>query len=181
MAEMFTAVAAMFGGGGAAATGAAVGTGAAAASTGFSLSTLFSVGSTIVGGLASISAGKQQAAALESQAQQENLKAVQDDVAGRQDATRAMRAMNKDLGDILVAGYGSGLEASGSIEAAMNEAQEVGEANMNTIRDNSKVQAAARRGQAAQYRLDAKGARSAGMFGALQGALSLGERRVARG
>lgn len=193
MAVLFTTlVSALGGGGGAAAAGAAAGTaagaaagtaaGAAATGGAFSsLATIASIGSTVVGGLASIASGKQQEAALKSQAFDEETKAVQETINGRQEALTAMRKLNTDLSNVVVAGYGSGLEATGSIEAAQNEAARVGEANINMARNNASYASAARRGQAQQLRNEGRGARAQGLFGAIQGGLSLFSRRTARG
>jgi hypothetical protein len=82
---------------------------------------------------------------------------------------------------ITVAGYGSGLAGSGSVESAQREAMEVGEMNMTMARENSRFAAAARRGQAQQLRAEGRGAAQQGIFGALQGGLSMFSRNMARG
>lgn len=183
MATLFTALIAGIGGGGGAAAGATAAAGAAGTAAGAAgtLATIASIGSTVVGGLASIASGKQQKSALFAQAEQEDMKAVQETLEGRQNALTAMRQLNKDLANITVAGYGSGLTAEGSIEAAQNEAIATGEANINMARDNASYAAAARRGQATQLRNEGRAAGSQGIFGAISGGLSLFSRRTARG
>ena len=126
-------------------------------------------------------AGNQQASALKAQARDEETKAVQETINGRQEALQAMRKLNADLASVVVAGYGSGLEPTGSIEAAQNEALKVGEANMSMARDNAAFAAASRRQQAQQLKNEARAARTQGIFSAIQGGLSLFSRRQARG
>lgn len=162
--------------------GAAAGAGAAgAASTGLSLSSVFSLGSTIVGGLASIAAGNQQAAAMEAEAAQDEIKATQDELTGRQEAINAIRRMNEEMGSGVVAGYASGLQGSGSTVVALEEAQRAAERNADLTRSNAQLSAAARRASAVQRREDAKGARSAGIFGAITGGLQSASRSFQRG
>jgi hypothetical protein len=179
MAELFTTLIAGLGGGGSAA--AAGGAAAGAATTGFSLTSLLSTGATVVGGLASMAAGRQQQSALNAQAGQEEIKAVQEEINGRQEALTAMRKLNSDLSNVLVAGYGSGLSPTGSIEAAQNEALQTGEANITMARNNARFASAARRGQAQQLRIEGRGAKNQGLFSAISGGLSLGSRRDQRG
>lgn len=181
MAELFTTLIAGLGGGGSSAAAAGAGAGAAAGAGGFSLTSLLSAGSTVVGGLASIAAGRNQNAALQSQAQQEEVKAVQEEINGRQEALTAMRKLNSDLSNVLVAGYASGLSPTGSIEAAQEEALQTGEANITMARTNARFSAAARRGQAQQLRNEGAGAKSQGLFSAISGGLSLWSRRNQRG
>jgi hypothetical protein len=165
---------------GAAATTAGVAaTGTAGAFS--SLASIASIGSTVVGGLASLAGGAQKQAALNAQAFDEEGKAVQETITGRQDALAAMQKLNQDLAKVTVAGFASGLQGDGSIAAAQDEAIRIGEANMNTARNNAAYMAAARRGQARQLRIEGKAARTEGIFGAIQGGLSLFSRRTARG
>lgn len=177
MAVLFTTLAAGIAKGAAAIGGAVSG----AAGAGSTLATLASVGSTVVGGLASFAASRQQAAAAEQQAKQEDLQATQETINGREDALNAMRRLNQDLASITVAGYASGLDSSGSVQSAKDQALEIGEANMNMARTNAAMASAARRQQAQQYRNDAKGYKTAGIMGGIQGGLSLFARRNARG
>lgn len=137
--------------------------------------------STVVGGFASIYSGAQQKAALDQQAVDEETRAVQETLNGRQTALDAMKKLNDDMAAITVAGYASGLQASGSVQTAQDEAQKVGDINMNTARENARVQSAARRGQARQLRIEGKGAMTGGIFGAIKGGLSLFSRDAARG
>lgn len=187
MAVLFTTLLAGLGGGGGAAAGTAAAAGGAAAAAsgaagiGSTLATIASIGSTVVGGLASMASGRQQQAAFNAQAADEESKAVQETLEGRQQALTAMRKLNQDLANVVVAGYGSGLEPTGSIEAAQNEAIRTGEANINMARDNAAYASAARRGQAAQLRNEGRAARQQGIFGAVSGGLSLFARRNARG
>jgi hypothetical protein len=92
-----------------------------------------------------------------------------------------MKKLNDDMAAITVAGYGSGLAGSGSVESAQREALEVGEMNMTMARENSRFAAAARRGQARQLRAEGRGAAQQGIFGAVQGGLSMFSRNMARG
>jgi len=183
MAVLFTSFLSAIGGGGGAAAGAAGAAGAVggAAASGISWAGLASVGSTIVGGLASIMGGQQQKAALNAQARDEDMNAVQETINGRQEALMAMRKLNADLGSVLVAGYGSGLTPEGSIEAAQNEALKTGEANISMARTNAAYASAKRRQQSAQLRAEGKAAAMGGIFGAIQGGLSMFSRTTARG
>lgn len=168
---------------GASAAPAAAATGAATTAAGgfASLASIASIGSTVVGGLSSLMAGKAKATALNQQAFDEDTKAVQETITGRQDALAAMQKLNQDMAKITVAGFASGLSGDGSIQAAQDEAKRVGEANINTARNNAAYSSAARRGQAKQLRVEARGASTEGLFGAIQGGLSLFSRRTARG
>jgi len=177
MAVLLTAFTSLIGGGGAAAGAAA---GGAAAGAG-SLASVLAVGSTIVGGLASIASGNKQKQALNAQAQGEDTKAVQETINGRQDALMAMRKLNQDLSKITVAGFASGLQGDGSVAAAQNEALRVGEANINMSRDNAAFASASRRAQAKQLRVEGQGAGSGGLWGAVSGGLSMLSRSSARG
>lgn len=184
MAVLFTTLLTSLGGGGGAAAGAAgaAGAGAAgAAAGGFSWATVASVGATVVGGLASMASGSAQKSALDLQAKDEETKAVQETINGRQDALTAMRKLNTDLANIVVAGYGSGLTPEGSVGAAQDQALATGEANINMARNNAAYASAARRGQAQQLRNEGRAAKSQGIYGAIQGGLSLFSRRTARG
>lgn len=192
MAVLFTSLISALGtGGGAAATTATAAAGAAGAAAAggvtaggifSSLATIASVGSTVIGGLASIASGKQQQQALNLQAADEETKAVQETINGRQDALSAMRKLNQDLSQITVAGYASGLDgSSGSIKAARNDAIQAGESNVNMARLNANYASAARRGQATQLRREGAAKRQAGVMGAVTGGLSLFSRVTARG
>lgn len=184
MAELFTTLIATLGGGGgsaAAAAGGAAASASGAATIGSTLASIASAGATVIGGLASMRSGQAQQSALNAQAGDEEMKAVQETLEGRQQALTAMRNLNKDLANIVVAGYGSGLEPTGSIEAAQNEASRVGDANINMARENANYASAARRGQAQQLRNEGRSARQQGIYGAVSGGLSLFSRRFARG
>lgn len=164
-------------GAGAAGT-AAAGTAAAGVGTLGTLSTAL----TVVGGLSSIMAGAQQKSALEQQAVDEETRATQETIQGRQDALTSLRALNADMAQIAVAGYASGIGGGeGSALAAMDEARKVGDQNMNMARDNAAFQSAARRGQATQYRREGNGTFLGGIMGATKGASSLFQRLEARG
>lgn len=190
MAVLFTSFLAAMGGGGAAAGAGAAAAGAAAGAAGAatagaglfsSLTSIASIGSTIVGGLASIASGKQQDYALQQQARDEETKAVQETINGRAEALTAMRQLNKDLAGITVAGYASGLTAEGSVAAAQEEAIKIGERNVNMARDNAAIASAGRRGQAAQLRSEGRAARRAGIWEAMRGGLQAFSRAGARG
>lgn len=179
MAVFFTTLFSALGGSaGAAGTAATAG---AAASTGFSATSLLSAGATIVGGLASIAAGRQQASALQAQAGQEEIKATQDELEGRQTAVNAIRKMNEEMSAGLVGTFASGLGSSGSAIVAQEEAQRIGERNASLARDQAEQSAAARRQSASQLRQDAKNARTSGILGAVTGGLQYGLRGYNRG
>lgn len=182
MAELFATLAATLGGGGAAAGGAAAAAGTAgAAASGFSLASIASFGATVAGGLASLSASGMKASALEAQGADEDMKAVQESINGRQDALTAMRKLNSDLASVVVAGYGSGLTPEGSIAAAQDEAIATGEANINMARENASFASASRRQQGYQLRREAQGERSGGLFSLVTAGLSYAGRAKARG
>jgi len=184
MAALFPAfISAITGGGGAAAGGAAAASGAAAAGAGAfsSFASIASIGSTVVGGLASIAAGNRQAAAQEQAAMDSETQAVQETITGRQDALQAMRQLNQNLAKVSVAGFASGLDSSGSISAAQNQALEAGQANIDMSRTNAAYASARRRGQSNELRREATGSRLAGYGQALSGGLSLLSRRTDRG
>jgi hypothetical protein len=184
MAVLFTAFfsalssgASAVGSAGAAAAGAA----GSVASAGGGFAAFASGLSTVVGGLASIAAGSQQKAALDQQAMDEDMRASQETLNGRQAAVEAMQKLNENMGSILVAGYSSGLQSSGSVEVAQEEAKRIGEQNISTARETGRMQSAARRSQARQLRIEGKGAMTSGIFGAIEGGLSLFSRKMARG
>lgn len=184
MAQFFPMLFSAIGGGGAAASGAAATGAAAAAGTGglfSSFASIASIGSTVVGGLASLASGAQQKSAAYQQAFDEDTKAVQETINGRQDALGAMQKLNADMAKITVAGYASGLMGDGSVGAAQDEAQRVGEGNINMARTNAAYMSATRRGQARQLRAEGDAAQTGGIFGAIQGGLSLFSRRTQRG
>lgn len=176
MAEFFTV---LFAGIGKAA--AAVGGAGAAAGAGGGLTSIFSLGATVAGGLASIASGRQQASALEAQAAQDRFQATQDELAGRQDAVNAIRKLNQEMGAGVVAGFASGLQSSGSTMVALEEAQKAGERAADMSRLAGEASAAARRVSAQQRLSDAKAAKTAGIFGAIQGGLQYGARQYQRG
>jgi len=137
---------------------------------------------TVVGGLASIMSGAQQKSALDQQAADEETRATQETIQGRQDALQAMRALNNDMAQIAVAGYASGIGGGeGSVLAAQNEARKVGEQNINMSRQSAAMQSAARRSQAGQLRKEGRGALAGGIFGGIKGVSSLFQRVGARG
>jgi len=180
MAVLFTSFFAALGNAGAAVGTAASTVGSAIGGTS-GIAGFASGLSTIVGGLASIAAGAQQKAALDQQAVDEDTRAAQETLNGRQAAVEAMRKLNDNMGSILVAGYSSGLQSSGSVTTAQDEARKIGEANVDTARETGRIQAAARRSQARQLRIEGKGAMTSGIFGAIEGGLSLFSRKTQRG
>ena len=183
MAELFTVLIGGLTGGGGAAAGATAAAGAAggAAAGGLSFASIASGLSTVVGGLASIAAGRAEKDALYAQAADEESKAVQEQINGRQEALTALRKLNQDLAFVTVAGYGSGLTSEGSIEAAQNEAIKTGEQNISMARDNASYASAARRGRSYQLKREGRAAASAGMLRAVTGGLSMFSRGQARG
>jgi hypothetical protein len=137
--------------------------------------------STVVGGLASIAAGNQQKAAAYAQAADEDMRAKQETLNGREAALGAMRKLNEDMAHITVAGYASGLQSSGSVQTAQDEAQRIGEINMDSARNNAKFAAGMRRSSAQQMRVEGDGAQTAGIFSAISGGLGMFSRKTARG
>lgn len=176
MAVFFTTLFSALGG----SSGAAA-TAGAAASTGFSATSLLSAGATVLGGLASIASGRQQAAELNAQAGQEEIKATQDELEGRQAAVNSIRKMNEEMSAGLVGTFASGLGSSGSAMVAQEEAQRIGERNASLARDQAAASAAARRQSASQLRQDAKTAKSSGVIGAVMGGFDYGLRQYRRG
>tara|TARA_R110000744_G_scaffold326330_4_gene432091 strand:- start:5602 stop:6129 length:528 start_codon:yes stop_codon:yes gene_type:complete len=161
---------------------AAAGAGAAGAAAGAGALGTLSTALTVVGGLASIMSGAKQKSALDQQATDEDTRATQETIQGRQDALSAMRALNQDQAQIAVAGYASGIGGGeGSAAAAQEEARKVGDQNFNLSRDNAAFQSSARRNQGRQYRDQGQGAFTSGLFGAVKGGISLFQRREVRG
>jgi hypothetical protein len=145
--------------------GAAGAAGAAAGSS--SLLNAFSIGTTLVSGLAALQSGGAQAAALQGQANMEDFRAKQEEIKGMEETARAMGALNDDLGKAIVAGYANGLQGSGSVETAIREAREEGEFNINMSRDNAVIQSSLRRSNAKQLRQSASSSRAAGIWDAV--------------
>jgi len=157
-------------------------TSAAAAVTGAAAAGTFaSTAMTVVGGLSSIMSGFQESSAFKQQAIDEETRAVQETITGRQDALDALRNMNQDQARIAVAGYDSGSGAAGSVAAAQEEARKIGEQNISVAREGATIRSEARRSQAGQFRRSASGAVLGGISGAIKGGLSLFNRREVRG
>lgn len=179
---MATLMATALAGSGIAAGSAAATAGAAA--TAASTSTLFNaftIGTTLVSGLAAIQSGNQQSAALKGQANQAEFEADQELVKGEQETAKALEVLNDDLGRAIVAGYANGLQGSGSVGVAIDEAREQGQFNVNTTRDNAIIQSSLRRTNAGQLRQDASAARDTGLFAAVGAAGQAGARIFKRG
>lgn len=187
MAELFATMMASLGGGTAAAAGttAAAGAGAAAAGAGGALGGIglgtLSTGLTVVGGISSVLSGFAQKRAMESQAIQEETAAVQETIQGRQDALDSLRALNRDQAQIAVAGFSSGIGSEGSVAAAQEKAQTIGQGNIEMSRTGASIRSAGRRQSAAQARIEGTGAVLGGIAGAVSGVSSLFQRRQARG
>lgn len=162
-------------------TTAKSGVAAVAGGGGGSLGTILSVGGSIASGLASIAAGNARASALESQAEVEDFRAKQELIKGREEVVKSLELLNDDLAAMTVAGYAAGLQPSGSVEAAKNDAIEAGEFSVATARDNADVASGMRRTSARNLRQDAKSARSGGIWGALTAGLTYGARTLRRG
>lgn len=177
---MATLMATLLTGLGGTATAGAAAAGAGAVATTTTLSTL-STALTVVGGLSSIMSGMQQQSALNQQAVDEETRATQETINGRQDALKSLKALNDDMAAIAVAGYASGVGGEGSVMAAQNEARKVGDQNMNMARNNAAIQSAARRGNAGQLRKSGRSSFTNGLFGAIRGGLNQYSRIVARG
>lgn len=170
MATMFaTAFAALAGGGAAAGAGAAAA--GAAATGGFTLLQGIQVASTVIGGLAAIFAGAQQQEALNTQAKDEDIKASQELLNGREEAVKAMKQLNAEVAASVVASYGSGLAASGSVTEAQRASLVVGDRNVSNARENASMVASGRRSQAAQLRAEGRAKMTGGIFSAITGGL----------
>lgn len=171
---------ALAGSGIAAGAAGAASAGAAAAGTS-SLFNAFTIGSTLVSGLAAIQSGNAQASALRGQANQAEFEADQELVKGEQETASALEALNDDLGRAIVAGYANGLQGSGSVGVAIDEAREQGQFNVNTTRDNAVIQSSLRRTNAKQLRTDARSASEGGLFAAVGQVGQAGARIFKRG
>ena len=165
---------------GAGAAGTA-GTAGAGLGVGGFLKTAFAIGTTVVGGLAEMAAANDRAEAFEADAEMEDFNARQEQLTGKIEAANALEALNENLAQITVAGFGAGLRSSGSVQSAREDAIEAGERNVDTARDNAEIAAGARRANARQRRMDASASRRAGMFGALRHGMNFASRFVARG
>jgi len=168
---------------GAPAAGAAAtaGTAAAGAAATSGILSGISTAITVVGGLTSIIGGAQESRALESQAEDEELKASQETIQGKQDVLASLQALNSDMAKIAVAGFASGIGSEGSTQAAQDEAGKIADANISMSRENAKFRSAGRRQQAGQLRQEGRAAVGKGVFGAIKGGLSLWEKRLKRG
>lgn len=140
-----------------------------------------SIASTVVGGIAALSAGAAEKQALYNRAEDEEIKASQEVLKGREDAVKAMQRTEQLLAQNAVAGFASGLEASGSVVTAQEEAMEIGDRNLATSRENAQMAVYGRRSQASQYRVEGDAAARTGMFKALGGVLGGFSRFAARG
>jgi hypothetical protein len=145
--------------------GAVGAAGAAAGSS--SLLNAFSIGTTLVSGLAALQSGGAQAAALQGQANMEDFRAKQEEIKGMEETARAMGALNDDLGKAIVAGYANGLQGSGSVETAIREAREEGQFNINMSRDNAVIQSSLRKSNAQQLRQSSSSSRATGIWEAV--------------
>jgi hypothetical protein len=127
----------------------------------------FSIGTTLVSGLAALQSSNAQGAALAGQAKMEDFRAKQEEIKGMEETARAMGALNDDLGKAIVAGYANGLQGSGSVETAIREAREEGQFNINMSRDNAVIQSSLRKSNAQQLRQSASSSRAAGIWEAV--------------
>jgi len=175
---MATLMATALAGSGIASGAAAAGAGAAGTS---SLFNAFTIGSSLVSGLAAIQAGGARAAELRGQANQAEFEADQELVKGEQETANALAALNDDLGRAVVAGFANGLQGSGSVQVAIDEAREEGQFNVNTARDNAIIQSSLRRTNARQLRQSASAERDTGLFAAVGRVGQAGARIFRRG
>lgn len=169
MATMFATAFAAMATAGTAAAGA--GAAAATAASGFTLLQGVQIASTVVGGLAAIFGGAQQQQALESQAADEDIKASQELLNGREEAVKAMKQLNAEMAQSAVASYASGLAPSGSVINAQEAALAIGDRNVATSRENGKIASLGRRAQASQLRTEGRSAMTGGIFSAIGGGL----------
>lgn len=183
MATMFLTMLTTMGTGGAAAgtAGAAAAGAAGAGAAAGGLGSILSMGSTIIGGLTSIMSGNAEGAAADQAAVDEETRAVQEQINGKQDALDALRNLNADQAQIAVSGYASGIGGAGSVEAAQNEADRIASRNFETARNNADMKSRSRRIQASQLRKDGSAARSGGIMKAVSAGFKTFNRRQVRG
>lgn len=165
-------------------SGLASGTAAATTATAGGLGSLASVGAlgtTIVGGLSEIFKANAEASVLESKAAFADFEAEQELIKGRREALEARRAFNANAGAILARGAASGLQSSGSVDAAINDAQEAAQFDIGNAEDNAAIVSGTRRTQAREFRQQAGTTQSSGIFGALSHGFNFLSRSGARG
>ena len=186
---MATAMAAMFmaGGGPAAIAGGAAFGGTAAATAGTGLlagltgGEMLFAGMSAVSGLASLASGQMQAGALESQAMWEDFSARQELLKGRREALEVMESLNESMGAEAVRIGASGITGEGSPAEAMKAAQEKADFELGMTRDNAAILSAGRRAGAKSLKLEAAGARIAGVAEAVSTVGGAGYRISQRG
>lgn len=180
MAELFTGLLGLLGGGGAGA-GATAGAAAGAASSGLSLASFLQGTATVLGVVSAIGAGNAEADALNAQAadaeREQNLEVLQ----GIQRRASIKRAMADAVGAQDVAYAASGVDLSfGTAASARQDAYREADLalTMDTGTEQTRVGRLAER--AANYRAGAKRARAAGLLngliGGAKGATSILER-----
>lgn len=182
---METLAIAMVGSAGTAATATTAATAATAGLIGsagsVTLTGLLSTGFSVFSGLASIASGNQQASAYKAMQADQEIQAKQEILSGREDALKALKALNRDLAQQTVAGYASGITGAGSAGAAKDAAIREGEYQVSIARENADMRAAQRRSQARQYGMEAKAARTSGFMDAGDAVGNLFMRNAARG
>lgn len=161
-----------------ASSGLASGTAAGLAST---VATVGSVGATVVGGLSEIFKANAQADVLEERALFADFEAKQELIKGKQDAVRARRALNENVGSIITRGAASGLTSSGSVDAAVKDANDNAQFDIGTIENNATISSGFRTQQANEFRSQADSTRGGGIFAALSHGLNFFSRSTARG
>jgi hypothetical protein len=129
---------------------------------GLTLMGALSGGLGIASGLAAIARGNAEASAMETEANFEEFNASQELLKGRAQALEAMRAANDAVAASTVAGFASGLQGSGSVARAREEAFEEGDFQISMARSNAAIAAGMRRGTANSLRRDAGWARFGG-------------------
>lgn len=167
MTELATAlVGSLFGGGGAAATGAA--TAGAAASTGFTLSSLLQGTATVLGAVSAISAGNAKAEeyrlAADDAARQVPLETLQ----GINRRSSIKQEMMDRVGEMDVANASSGVDLSfGTPSQARKDAFRQTDLAVATDVGNEQTRVARLNEREANYRKMSKRAKSSGLFDAL--------------
>lgn len=165
--------------GGAALAGTATaGTGLLAGLTGGEM--LFA-GMSMLSGLSSLASGEMEAGALESQAAWEDFSSRQEILKGRREALEVMESLNESLGNEAVRIGASGITGEGSPAEAVKAAHEKADFELGMTRDNAAILAAGRKAGAKSLKLEATGARIAGVTEAVSTVGEAGYRISKRG
>lgn len=151
------------------------GTAGAAGSTLGGLSTIFSVGSGLLGAYATFQNSRAQAAALEEQAAQQEAAARERLEQGREESDRRRRAGAIQLGEQRAALAANGIDVEGDLALnLLDDSSTIISEDAFSIRENSRRGAQGLSQQAANSRTQATNARSEGTFGAISTILTTG-------